>query len=109
MFGSSVQDWLHESIYEIKVDVENTGDIYGAEVVQLYLQFPRSAGEPPAVLRKFDKVPLAPGEQKTIKFELTPYDLSIWETKKRQWVRPDGLTNVIIGTSSQDQKIVQSL
>jgi beta-glucosidase len=36
--------------------IKNTGSVYGAEVAQLYLGFPASAGEPPKVLRGFRKV-----------------------------------------------------
>lgn len=110
MFGASVQESLHKPAYKVSIDVTNTGEIYGAEVVQLYLQFPRHSGEPPLVLRDFAKVPLAPGETKTAEFELSIYDLSIWDTEKRQWVKPDhGLISVVFGTSSEDERIVQSL
>ncbi|TIC62413.1 glycoside hydrolase family 3 protein [Wallemia mellicola] len=110
MFGASVQESLHKPAYKVSIDVTNTGEIYGAEVVQLYLQFPRHSGEPPLVLRDFAKVPLAPGETKTAEFELSIYDLSIWDTEKRQWVKPHhGLISVVFGTSSEDERIVQSL
>lgn len=110
MFGASVQDWLHDPAYKVSVDVTNTGEVYGAEIVQLYLQFPRQSGEPPLVLRDFAKVPLAPGDMQTVDFTLSIYDLSTWNNDKRQWVKPsDGLISVVVGTSSEDERIVQSL
>jgi hypothetical protein len=44
-----------------QVTVTNTGDRPGADVVQLYLTGPASAGEPPYQLKGFQKVMLVPG------------------------------------------------
>lgn len=110
MLGASVQEWLHEPAYKVTVDVTNTGDVLGGEIVQLYLQFPRESGEPPLVLRDFNKVVLEPGQTKSAEFTLSLYDLSTWHSEKRQWRRPEeGLTSVVIGTSSADERMVQSL
>ena len=47
--------------YEASVRVSNTGDRAGAEVVQLYLGFPPSAGEPPRQLKALPQgLPAAP-------------------------------------------------
>jgi len=47
-------------------DVANTGGMAGAEVVQLYLRFPATAGEPPLQLKGFQKVWLLPGQSSTV-------------------------------------------
>ena len=47
--------------YTATVPVTNTGSRAGAEVVQLYVGQPASAGEPPKQLKGFRKVTLAPG------------------------------------------------
>ncbi|TIA90228.1 hypothetical protein E3P81_02560 [Wallemia ichthyophaga] len=110
MLGASVQEWLHEPAYKVTVDVTNTGDVLGGEIVQLYLQFPRESGEPPLVLRDFNKVVLEPGQTKSAEFTLSLYDLSTWHSEKRQWRRPEeGLTSVVIGTSSADERMTQKL
>ena len=54
----------------ISVTIKNTGPVHGAEVAQLYLGFPPSAGEPPQVLRGFQKLNLAPGAEATATFNL---------------------------------------
>ncbi len=54
----------------MSVIVKNTGPVHGAEVAQLYLGFPPSAGEPPQVLRGFQKLHLAPGAEATATFNL---------------------------------------
>jgi beta-glucosidase len=55
---------------DVSVTVKNVGATHGAEVAQLYLGFPPSAGEPPQVLRGFQKLHLAPGSEATATFEL---------------------------------------
>ena len=45
----------------VSVDVQNTGSVPGAEVTQLYLSYPKEAGEPIEVLRGFSRVQLALG------------------------------------------------
>lgn len=54
----------------VSVTIKNTGAVHGAEVVQLYLGFPPSAGEPPQVLRGFKKLHISPGAEATATFQL---------------------------------------
>ena len=46
----------------VSLSVMNNGTRPGKEVVQLYLGFPASAGEPPKLLKGFQKISLMPGE-----------------------------------------------
>jgi beta-glucosidase len=63
----------------LSVAVTNVGMVPGAEVVQLYLTFPAGAGEPPLVLRGFEKTPVLPrGSSHTVRFKLTRRMLSTW-------------------------------
>ena len=67
---------------EIDVDVENSSQVQGDEVAELYLDFPGQPGAPQVALRGFQRVRLSPGEKKRLHFDLTPRDLS--------WVNPEG-------------------
>ncbi|KAJ7590829.1 glycoside hydrolase family 3 protein [Mycena floridula] len=69
-FGSSTALWLHRPAY------------------QLYLRM--FEGEPPSVLRGFTDVHLAPGQSKTATIFLSRHSLSIWDTVKQGWRRPEG-------------------
>ena len=60
-----------------EVTVTNTGKVAGDEVVQLYLSFPDVKGAPVRALRGFQRVHLAPGESKKVRFELKDRDLSM--------------------------------
>ena len=66
--------------------VKNTGDVAGAEVVQLYLHDIESSVERPAKeLKGFAKVYLAPGESKQISISLNKRDLSFWDITTNNW------------------------
>ncbi|GAQ05079.1 probable beta-glucosidase G [Aspergillus lentulus] len=101
---------LWETIYHVSVSVTNTGDVEGATVPQLYVTFPDSVpGTPPKQLRGFDKVLLAPGKSRTVKFELMRRDLSYWDVVSQQWLIPEGEFVIGVGFSSRDLKKVISI
>jgi beta-glucosidase len=60
----------------VTTSVRNTGGREGDEVAQLYLNFPDDPGAPRIALRGFQRVTLKPGEARTIRFDLSPRDLS---------------------------------
>jgi beta-glucosidase len=60
-----------------EVTVENTGQVEGDEVVQLYLSFPNLPGAPLRALRGFKRVHLKAGESQRVRFELKDRDLSM--------------------------------
>lgn len=95
---------LWESVYNVSVVVTNSGDVKGATVPQLYVTFPDStpAGTPPKQLRGFDKVSLAPGESRTVGFELMRRDLSYWDVVSQDWLIPEGEFTIRVGFSSRD-------
>jgi hypothetical protein len=45
-----------QGVWKVNVDIMNNGSYPGAEVPQMYLGYPPEAGEPPKVLRGFNKV-----------------------------------------------------
>jgi len=87
---------------KVSVTLSNTGKTAGAEVVQLYVGFPQSAGEPPLQLKGFQKVLLNAGDSKSISFDLSDRDLSIWDVNSHSWKITPGTYVVNVGTSSQD-------
>lgn len=82
--------------------VTNTGSISATEVAQLYLGFPESAGEPPWILRGFERLTLAPGESRTATIELSLRHLSCWSAKSHSRFVPSGTYRVGVGSSSRD-------
>jgi beta-glucosidase len=90
---------------EVRVNVKNTGDRAGAEVVQLYLEdVVSSVSTPVKELRGFAKVFLQPGETKPCAFRLTPDDLALYDANLRRVVEP-GQFRVMVGASSEDIRL----
>ncbi|HSS99209.1 MAG TPA: glycoside hydrolase family 3 C-terminal domain-containing protein, partial [Terriglobales bacterium] len=84
----------------ISVDVANSGEVAGDEVVQLYLTHPGVAGAPLRALQGFQRVHLNHGEKKTVSFTLRDRSLSIVdEAGKRRIVQ--GPVNVWVGGGQQ--------
>jgi beta-glucosidase len=61
---------------ELEVDVRNNSKIPGDEIVQSYLDFPPMPGAPLRALRGFQRIHLAAGESRRVRFKLSPRDLS---------------------------------
>ncbi|CAO0790070.1 unnamed protein product [Mucor circinelloides] len=84
------------------VMVKNSGKVAGAEVVQAYISFPESAGEPLKNLRGFEKVFIKKDSSSKVEFEFSKTELSVWDTKTKSWVIPSGKFTLHIGASSRD-------
>ena len=89
----------------VSADITNTGKREGSEVVQLYFDdVISSMSTPVKELAGFEKVSLAPGEKKTVKFKLTPEHLAFLD-RNLEWVVEPGIFKVMIGSSSADIRL----
>ncbi len=89
---------------KVNVDVTNTGKRAGDEVVQLYVRDDEASVTRPLIeLKRFERVTLQPGEKKTVTFELTPRDLSLWNVEMKRVVEP-GTFTISAGPNSVDLK-----
>ena len=87
----------------VSIEVTNTGDVAGKEVVQLYLADLKSSLPRPAKeLKGFRKVELAPGETATVSFQIDRDDLSYFDADKHEWVAEPGKFKAMIGSASDD-------
>jgi len=94
----------------ISVDIRNTGTRDGQEVVQLYVKHLGSKVERPIEeLKGFERVALKAGETKTIEIPLKAKDLAYWDAQKKQWVVEDEKVNLMVGASSSDIKLQQTI
>jgi beta-glucosidase len=86
----------------IKVDIENTGDRSGEEVVQLYINdVVASVTRPVKELKGFKRVAVKPAETRTIEFELPVKNLAFYDENMKLTVEP-GTFKVMVGQSSKD-------
>ena len=86
----------------VKVDVKNTGDRRGEEVVQLYVRdLVGSVTRPVKELKGFEKIALEPGETKTVTFELRADDLAFY-TRDMEYKAEPGEFRIFTGSSSEN-------
>ena len=87
----------------VSCTVTNTGDRAGSTVLQLYLSYPASVGEPPQQLRDFTKVKqLKAGASAKVQLKLSERDRSVWDTAAEAWAPVAGTFGVTIAQSSRD-------
>lgn len=85
----------------VAADVQNTGTIAGDEVVQLYVhQRYGSDSRPVRELKGFQRVSLAAGERKTVRFTLGPEELGYWSTARGRRIQEAAAFDVWIGGDS---------
>ena len=83
------------------VDIENTGDMDGQEIVQVYVRDLESSVERPVKeLKGFQKVQLNAGTKKTVQFTLTERDFAFWDVKTEKWVVESGEFEILVGSAS---------
>ena len=88
---------------KVSVDVANTGDRDGAEIVQLYIADPEASIDRPAKeLKGFERVFLKAGEKKTVTFEIDAEDLSWFNAEKHEWTAEPGEFKALFARSAGD-------
>lgn len=94
---------------QVEVDVENTGDVTGAEVVQVYVtQTAPSIRRPVKELRGFEKVMLTAKSKERVKVSMgTKYATSFWDELADCWVMEKGTYTVLVGNSSACQDMMK--
>jgi beta-glucosidase len=94
----------------VKMKVKNTGKVAGKEVVQLYVRDRQSGVQrPDKELRAFDKVQLAPGEEKEIAFKLGKRDFAYYDPQTKAWRVESGEFDILAGASSRDIRLEQTV
>ncbi|PXY42159.1 glucan 1,4-alpha-glucosidase [Flavobacterium cheongpyeongense] len=94
-----------EKDFKISVDVTNTGDRDGDEVVELYLKDEKASTPRPIVqLEGFERINLKKGETKTVSFTISPRQLSLINKKGQRVVEPGWFTISVGGKQPDGSK-----
>ena len=95
---------------QVSVDVQNTGDRAGDEVVQMYASYKKPLAEHSARwLVGFERISLQPGQTRTVTLPLSAANLSFWDEKTKQFTMSPGKLEVQIGSSSADIKLQKEI
>jgi beta-glucosidase len=94
----------------VRVTVKNTGSRRGAEVVQLYVH----ETNPPLLrpdqeLKGFIKLELAPGEEKSVRFNLDRRSFAYFDVAHHDWTDGHGNFEIRVGSSSRDIRLKTSV
>lgn len=91
----------------ISLDLKNTGERDGEEVVQVYVKYP---GDDAAKrLRGFDRVSVPAGEEIKVEILIPEEDLMLWDEESHSFTLPEGKCAFHVGASSEDIRQTRSL
>jgi beta-glucosidase len=94
----------------VSVEVTNTGERAGAEVVQVYTrQFRSRVKQPLRRLRAFRRVELAPGESRVVRLTLRAEELAIWDVTRGAWHVERSPHQVFVGGSATEPELSTSI
>lgn len=86
--------------------IKNTGKVAGFETAQLYVSDKESTiFRPTKELKGFDKVWLEPGEEKSVKIELSKRAFAFWNVLTKDWCVESGAFDILVGASSADIRL----
>jgi beta-glucosidase len=94
----------------VNIDITNTGDRAGDEVVQLYIHDEYSSVVRPIMeLKRFQRITLEAGEKRTVTFTLEKDAFAFYDEKTEEWTIEPGDFNIMLGSSSADIRISKML
>jgi len=87
----------------VTVDVTNTGNVAGKEIVQVYVHDHESGlVRPEKELKGFAKVELQPGETKSVSTHLDFRAFAYYHPEYKQWITEDGDFEILVASSAAD-------
>ena len=89
----------------MSVDVTNTGQHDGDEVVQLYVSHPDMKEGPIRTLQGYQRIHLKAGETQTVRFEVRPEHLAVYHPEHRMYV-PEGTVAFSIGGRQPGERAI---
>ncbi len=106
----SRESMTKEETVSVSVDVTNTGDCFGKEVVQLYVSDKTDkVRRPLRELKGYEKVALKPGETKTVTMTVDYRSLAWYSTDLHDWYAASGTYELSVGASSRDIRLSAAL
>jgi len=87
---------------EFSLNIENTGNYSGDEVVQAYIEYPQTEGMPLKELKAFKRVTVAKGETKSVTLSIPVTELQKWDTAESKWKLYKGNYSICIGKNAGD-------
>jgi beta-glucosidase len=94
----------------VRVDIKNTGEVAGDEVVQLYVKHRNSkVKRPDREIRGFKRVSIPAGKTVTVSIPLIASDLAYWDAKMNRFVVEKKMLQLMVGASSKDIRLTKNI
>lgn len=95
---------------KVSLKLTNTGEVSGAEVVQVYINDEEASVKRPNMeLKGFEKINLNPKETKTVNINLNKKDFAFYNEEQKAWILESGKFNILVGSSSDNILLKESI
>jgi beta-glucosidase len=95
-----------KDVISVSFELKNTGSATADEVVQAYVHRINPSVEwPYKELKAFSRIPLDPGESKTVTLEIPVKDLRYWNKELHDWADDPCNIELLVGASAGDIKL----
>lgn len=101
--ATSQPNAINKKILTVNVDVTNSGQRDGDEVVQVYAKLPNDSAR--IRLKGFKRIFIAKGETKKVSIDINTDDLMLWNTAAHQFELPNGDIILMVGAASDDIRL----
>lgn len=90
---------------KVTVEVKNTGNVKGTEIVQLYIKRTDDKEGPIKTLRGFCRVELAPGESRKVEIDMPRDNFETWDSQTNTMRVLSGKYELMVGSSSRSEDL----
>lgn len=106
----STHELLKNQELMINAEITNTGDLFGKEIVQLYIRHLNpSIYKPLKELKDFVKLSINPHEVVSAEFTLPYLAFAFYDVKSKDWIVEAGEYEILLGSSVEDIRLRQSI
>ncbi|MFA6086259.1 glycoside hydrolase family 3 N-terminal domain-containing protein [Mucilaginibacter sp.] len=92
----------------VTVAVKNAGSVDGDEVVQAYIKYPDIDRMPLKELKAFKRVSVPKNGTEKVSIKIPVDELQKWDIKNHKWKIYPGTYQLVLGSSSADEKLISS-
>lgn len=103
--GSFKSAYKTTDTISVSVNIQNTGDYNGDEVLQAYIQYPQVNRMPLKELKGFKRVSVAKGAQQNVTLRIPVQELQKWDLDTNKWKLYPGEYKLVLGSNSQEEKL----
>lgn len=106
----SAKDIKDTDTLTVSLDITNTGNLEGKEIVQLYVKDKTGATlRPEKELKNFAKISLTPGETKTVTMTLDKRSFAWYHVEMKDWYAATGDYVISVGKSSREIELEETV